>query len=113
MYMGTQEMSEKQAPDGGGQSQPPASQRARFEQRFACELQRLGKRDVDTLDAWQEENLLSALGAATFGEYELACGLVETAFHPSKNVGRRAAPRDHRRTPLSVGALRRRFERLR
>jgi hypothetical protein len=89
--------------------------RARFERCFSSELQRLGEESESPVGPWQEENLLSALGAATFGEYELACALVETAANPPDH-GRpvpKAPSRDLRRAPITIGALRRRFDRLR
>jgi hypothetical protein len=58
---------------------------------------------------WEQENLLSALGAASVQEYELAIAFVAAAAEqPSV-----PAARHFRRQPLPIASLRRRFERLR
>ncbi len=72
-------------------------------------LERLAGRGA-ALDPWEEENMLSALGAATLAEYELAAAFVEALAHPP---ARAASTRNFRRPPLSVAALRHRFERIR
>jgi hypothetical protein len=86
-----------------------AEARARFEDRLTAALQRLADRG-GALDPWEEENMLSALGAASLAEYELAAAFVEAADRPP---GRAASTRGLRRSPLSVAALQRRFERIR
>jgi len=83
--------------------------RSRFEHCLTSALQRFAERG-DALDPWEEENMLSALGAASLAEYELAVAFVEAADHPP---ARAAAARGTRRSPLSVAALQRRFERIR
>lgn len=81
----------------------------RFVAGFECELRRLDE-SGQALTSWQEESLLGALGAASLGEHELACGMLLQA--------RRARPgtaphqREFRREPMPLATLRRRFERL-
>jgi len=91
-------------PDGA----PRAGGRLRFELRFEAALDRLDAAGREP-DLWEEETLLSALGAAGLGEYELAEGLVDTATGPRSPAAR---PREFRRLPMSVATLRRRYERL-
>ncbi|SKA34036.1 hypothetical protein SAMN02745126_05460 [Enhydrobacter aerosaccus] len=83
-------------------------QRAAFEARFEGELRRLDGTGRE-LDAWEEENLLSSLGAACIGEFELASAFVAAVQRPPS---RPLPPRDFRRLPISIATLRRRFERL-
>ncbi len=90
------------------QAAPGATQRADFEHRFEAELRRLDAAGRE-LDAWEEENLLSALGAAGIGEYELACAFVEAVRRPPSLPPQ--VRRDFRRLPMSVATVRRRFER--
>jgi hypothetical protein len=95
-----------------GTSPPAASprenQKAAFELRFKAELTRLADSGRDP-DAWEEENLLSALGAAGVKEFELACAFLEAVHQPSSPQPRRAS----RRSPTSTDVLRRHFERMR
>jgi hypothetical protein len=93
--------------DGGELSR--ADRKDRFVARFESELQRLDDAD-HTLTLWEEENLMGALGAASLGEHDLACGMIEV----SKRPPRASSPpqRAFHRQPLSLGALRRRFGQL-
>ncbi|MBS0519954.1 MAG: hypothetical protein JSR90_14775 [Proteobacteria bacterium] len=85
-----------------------ADDRAVFAHRFEAELQRL-EEIGPTLDVREGETLLSALGAALLGEYELASAFLRmaraapSASQPARNVGRRQMP---------VATLRWRFEHL-
>jgi hypothetical protein len=81
----------------------------RFAARFESELRRLDEAGR-ALTVWEEENLLGALGAASLGEHELACGMINEAKQPPR--GRAARQREIRRQPLPVAALRRRFKSL-
>jgi hypothetical protein len=87
---------------------PNSDLKAAFADRFEAELVRLASTEHE-LDVWQEENLLSALGAAGMEELELACAFVEVIQRPPSTL----PSRDSRRPPMSVATLRRRFERLR
>lgn len=85
-----------------------ADARAIFVQRFEAELERL-EGSGPTLGMREGETLLSALGAALLGEYELASAFL--------SMGRSASPppreaRNLRRRPMPVATLRWRFERL-
>jgi hypothetical protein len=86
-----------------------ADQKDRFVVRFESELQRLDDAG-HTLTSWEEENLMGALGAASLGEHDLACGMIESSKRspPGSSIHQRA----FHRQPMSLGALRRRFERL-
>ena len=79
-----------------------------FEDRFEAELER-SSRHGRAIDFWQEENLLSALGAAAVEEFELACAFIDANRRPPS----RLPPRPVRRRPMSTATLRWRFERLR
>jgi hypothetical protein len=107
MHDALQEFADDNPNASGAGSGPEA--RARFEDRLTAALQRLAERG-GALDPWEEENMLSALGAASLAEYELAAAFVEAADHPP---ARAASTRSMRRSPLSVATLRRRFERIR
>lgn len=85
-----------------------ADQREVFEGRFEGELERLGSTGR-TIDFWQEENLLSALGAAAVEEFELACAFIDANRRPPSH----RPPRPVRRPPMSTATLRWRFKRLR
>lgn len=87
---------------------PREDQKAAFELRFKAELTRLADCGRGP-DAWEEENLLSALGAAGVKEFELACAFLEAVHQPSSPQPRRAS----RRSPISTDALWRHFERVR
>jgi len=78
-----------------------------FEGRFEAELERLDGQGRP-IDFWQEENLLSALGAAAVEEFELACAFIDANRRPPSRL-----PRPVRRRPMSTATLRWRFERLR
>jgi hypothetical protein len=92
----------------GGES--PRPDKGRFMARFESELQRLREADRE-LTSWEEENLLGALGAASLGEHDLACGMIEASKRPPPASS--AHQREFRRQPLPLATLRRRFERLR
>ncbi len=79
-----------------------------FFNRFETTLARLEDAG-GSLRPWEEENLLSALGAASIEEYELAIAFVAAAGE------RPEAPieRHSRRQALPIAGLRRRFDRLR
>ncbi len=79
-----------------------------FFDRFESVLVRLEQAGAP-LRPWEQDSLLSALGAAAVQEYELAASLVAAAGE-SPPV---PAPRHFRRQPLPLASLRRRFERLR
>lgn len=79
-----------------------------FFDRFEATLGRLEQSGAP-LRPWEQENLLSALGAASVQEYELAIALVAAAADQPAIP----AARHVRRQPLSLASLRRRFERLR
>jgi hypothetical protein len=81
-----------------------------FEDGFATALGRLEQSGGDA-DPWQEDNLLSALGAAAMRSWALATAFVTTAA--AKPIGRRGMTRSARRTPLPLSILRRRFEQIR
>ena len=85
-----------------------ASQKQVFEDRFEAELERRGSQGR-AIDFWQEENLLSALGAAAVEEFELACAFIDANRRPPSPL----PPRPVRRPPMSTATLRWRFERLR
>jgi hypothetical protein len=86
-------------------------EKVRFAALFEAELLRLDtmRRELTQIE---EENLLSALGAAGIGEYELASAFVEAATQAPVRVcpTRRTA---HMRPSLSIAHLRKRFERWR
>lgn len=86
---------------------PAAQDKAAFATRFTAELARLERMHREP-EAWEVENLLSALGAAAVEEFELACAFLDAV------PDRRAAMSRHaNRTPtLSVATLRRRFEQM-
>lgn len=88
---------------------PAGTRRVTFEAGFEAELRRLDELGRE-LEAWEEENMLSALGAAALGEYELAAAFLEAVRRPSPSPS--SSPRNFRRLPMSVPTLRRRFERL-
>jgi hypothetical protein len=90
---------------------PDCDERKRFEDSFEAALRRL-ERSGRAVDFWQEENLLSALGAAAMRSWALAAAFVTTALTKSI-VGRPAVNRGARRTPLPLPMLRRRFEQIR
>lgn len=81
----------------------------RFCARFEAELRRLDECGR-ALTSWEEESLLGALGAATLGEHELACGMINEAKRPPPGPADRQ--REFHRQPLPLATLRRRFERL-
>ena len=85
-----------------------ADQKAVFEGRFEAELERLGHTGR-AIDFWQEENLLSALGAAAVEEFELACAFIDANRRPPSPL----PPRPIRRPPMSTSTLRWRLEHLR
>ncbi len=72
--------------------------RTDFEARFAAELRRL-ERNGASVRAAGGDSLLSALGAAQVGEWELALAFLDAG---SRSSGAR-------RPPLSLGTLRQRF----
>lgn len=79
-----------------------------FFARFEAALGRLEQAGAP-LRPWEHDNLLSALGAASVQEFELAIAFVGAA-NEQPSV---PAARHFRRQPLPVASLRRRFERLR
>src|SRR5439155_4574664 len=81
-------------PAGGG------NPRAEFEARFAAELLRLEKSRRSPQGS-QAESLMSAPGAAGVREWELALAFLDAAVR---------APARTRRTAMSLGVLRRRFQ---
>jgi hypothetical protein len=83
-------------------------QRDDFLARFETALGRLEKAG-GPLRPWEQDNLLSALGAASVQEYELAIAFVVATGEQSPMP----AARHFRREPLALASLRRRFERLR
>jgi hypothetical protein len=107
MYADPQETAEENATRLDGPAVGAAA-KARFQGRFAAELRRLAGLGRE-LDAWEEENMLSALGAAALAEYELAIAFVDAIAHPPSPP----PTRDFRRLPMSVANLNRRFERTR
>ena len=90
-----------------------ADQKKVFEDRFEAELERLGSERLGSqgraIDFWQEENLLSALGAAAVEEFELACAFIDANRRPPSPL----PPRPVRRPPMSTSTLRWRVEHLR
>jgi hypothetical protein len=72
--------------------------RAEFEARFAAELHRLEKAGP-SVRAADADSLLSALGAAQVGEWELALAFLDSARRSHSSA----------RRPLSLGTLRQRF----
>ncbi|MBS0221098.1 MAG: hypothetical protein JSR91_10180 [Proteobacteria bacterium] len=88
-------------------SVPHGEQKAAFELRFKAELTRLADSGRGP-DAWEEENLLSALGAAGVKEFELACAFLEAVHRPSSPQLRRAS----RRFPASTDMLWQHFKRV-
>ncbi len=87
---------------------PGSGQRTAFEDRFEAELVRLVGAGGE-IGIWEEESLLSALGAAGIGEFELACAFLDAVHQPPSPPPRR----DFRRLPIPVPILRQRFDRLR
>lgn len=85
-----------------------ADQKVVFEDRFEAELERLGSMGR-AIDFWEEENLLSALGAAVVEEFELACAFIDANRRPPSPL----PPRPVRRPPMSTSTLRWRLEHLR
>jgi len=73
--------------------------RAQFGARFADLLHRLERRRGPP-SGGEAESLLSALGAAQVQEWELALAFLETSQRPQPGT---------RRSPLSLGTLKRRF----
>ena len=76
-----------------------ADPRADFAARFAAELQRLEKGGA-TIRATEADGLLSALGAAQVGQWDLALAFLDAA---------RRSPAGARRPAPSLGTLRQRF----
>ncbi|HTR87470.1 MAG TPA: hypothetical protein VMI56_23505 [Reyranella sp.] len=86
------------------------NERKRFEDSFEAALQQM-ERSGRGLDPWQEENLLSALGAAAMRSWALAAAFVATAT--TRPPGRRPTKtHNSRRVPLPLSTLRRRFEQI-
>jgi hypothetical protein len=109
MRADTRETFEQILKTAGSLAAPSPDLRAAFADRFEAELGRLARANNE-LDVWQEENLLSALGAAGMEEFELACAFVEAVQRPPSPP---LPARHYRRPPMSVATLRRRFERMR
>ena len=82
--------------------------RGEFFDRFEAALSRFERSEMP-LRPWEQENLVSALGAASVQEYELALAFVAAAAERPTVP----AARHFRRQPLPIATLRRRFERLR
>lgn len=78
-----------------------------FADRFERELARFERMDREP-EAWEAESLLSALGAAAVGEFELACAFIDTVRRPRDATAQRNA----RGSTYSIAALRRRFKRV-
>jgi hypothetical protein len=109
MYGEHQQTSNDNASFFGDSELPRAGEKSRFVARFENELQRLDDAG-HTLTLWEEENLMGALGAASLGEHDLACGMIEASKRspPAASTQQRA----FHRQPMSLTTLRRRFERL-
>lgn len=86
-------------------------EKVRFTVLFEAEMLRLDTMRRELMPA-EEENLLSALGAAGVGEYELASAFVEAAAQAPVHVSR-TRPVARTRLPPSLAVLRKRFERWR
>jgi|SRR5471030_112028 hypothetical protein len=110
MYAEPQEKSNDNASIFDGGELPRAGEKSRFVARFEDELHRLNDAG-HALSAWEEENLLGAIGAARLGEHDLACGMIEAAKQPPSASPTRE--REFRREPMPLATLRRRFERVR
>ena len=80
-----------------------------FLARYETALDRL-ERAGAPLRPWEQDNLLSALGAASVQEYELAVAFVVAVGEQSPVPSRRHF---RRHQPLPIASLRQRFERLR
>jgi len=90
---------------------PDLDERKHFEDSFEAALERF-ERSGRAVDFWQEENLLSALGAAAMRSWALAAAFVKTAL-TKPTASRPAVNRGTRRTPLPLPVLRLRFEQIR
>jgi len=87
-----------------------ASMKARFEKSFEVALSRLETARL-TPSLADMENLESALGAATIGEYELATAFMDaSATTAARAIEGGAARRAN--TPFAIAGLRHRFKKM-